>query len=185
MHYRSCESVDVEPGAVVDFWREAGASAWFGKSRAFDDELRRCFLRAHEEATVGRLGSWVNDPTGALALMILLDQFPRNAFRGTPRMYATDALARCYAERALSLHLDAEVDAELRLFFYLPFAHSERLEDQERSVRLHERLGYTANARRHRDIIRSFGRFPHRNPILGRTTTSEEQAFLDGGGFSG
>ncbi|MBN9168050.1 MAG: hypothetical protein BGO98_02880 [Myxococcales bacterium 68-20] len=180
-------STDARPGphAVVDFWHEAGAHEWFGKRRAFDAELRRRFLHLHEDASAGRLESWGHEATGALALMILLDQFPRNAFRGTPRMYATDALARYFADRAVRAGFDVQVDESLQIFFYLPFAHSEQLDDQDRSVALHERFGYASNARRHRDIIRRFGRFPHRNPILGRTMTSEEQAFLDAGGFAG
>lgn len=174
-----------EASEIVRYWRDAGPAEWFGKRRAFDDELRRRFLHVHEEAARGRLRAWTEDAEGALALLILLDQFPRNAFRGTPRMYATDPLARACASRAIDLGLDAQADDELRLFFYLPFAHSEVLADQERSVRLHERIGYAGNARRHHDIIRRFGRFPHRNEILGRPTSAREQAFLDAGGFAG
>jgi uncharacterized protein (DUF924 family) len=170
---------------VVDYWRVAGPDEWFDQRPDFDDELRRRFLATHELASAERLAAWVHQPESALALMILLDQFPRNAFRGTPRMYATDELARHYALQALQAGFDHRVESDMRLFFYLPFAHSERLEDQERSVVLHERIGYLENARRHSDIIRRFGRFPHRNPILGRTTTPEEQAFLDAGGFAG
>lgn len=173
------------PEEVVRYWKDAGPAKWFGKSRAFDDELRRLFLGVHEDAAAGRLETWATQPHGALALMILLDQFPRNAFRGTPRMYATDPPARYYADRSVRSGFDEVIDESLRLFFYLPFAHSEQLEDQDRSVELHERMGYAANARRHREIIRRFGRFPHRNPILGRAMSVEEQAFLDGGGFSG
>jgi uncharacterized protein (DUF924 family) len=170
---------------VVEFWREAGPREWFSKSRAFDAVFRRRFLGLHEDAAAGRLEGWLAAPESALGLVILLDQFPRNAFRGTPRMYATDALARRYADRALCSGFDEQVDEALRLFFYLPFAHSEDPADQARSVALHERIGYTANARRHQGVIRRFGRFPHRNAILGRTTTPEEQAFLDAGGFAG
>jgi uncharacterized protein (DUF924 family) len=170
---------------VVGFWRAAGPDEWFEQRSGFDEEFRRRFLEPHEHASGGHLDAWVDHPEGAMALMILLDQFPRNAFRGSARMYATDELARRYADRALQAGFDERVDAEMRLFFYLPFAHSERLEDQDRSVALHSRIGYLENARRHRDIIRRFGRFPHRNPILGRPMTPEEQAFLDAGGFAG
>lgn len=175
----------VSPETIVSFWREAGPGKWFSKDASFDTALRERFLHLHEHAAARRLDRWSHSVTGALALLILLDQFPRNAFRGTPRMYATDPLARHYADRAVRAGLDARVEESLRLFFYLPFAHSERLEDQERSVALHARLGYTANARRHRDIIRRFGRFPHRNGVFARETTPEEQAYLDDGGFSG
>lgn len=174
-----------EASEVVDFWRAAGPDEWFDQRPEFDEELRHRFLPTHELASTGGLDAWVHHFEGALALMILLDQFPRNAFRGTPRMYATDEIARRHALQALHARFDEQVDADMRLFFYLPFAHSERLEDQERSVALHERIGYSENARRHRDIIRRFGRFPHRNPILGRAMTPEEQAFLDAGGFAG
>lgn len=170
---------------VVEFWRDAGPVRWFGKEPAFDRRLRATFLALHERAAAEELEDWLVRPSGALALMILLDQFPRNAFRGTARMYATDPLARRYADRAVRAGHDEHVEEALRLFFYLPFAHSEHLEDQDRSVALHERIGYAANARRHREIIRRFGRFPHRNPIALRTTTAEEQAYLDAGGFSG
>lgn len=173
------------PEDVVDFWRSAGPSRWFSKDDAFDRTFRDRFLASHEEAASGRLDAWGDDPTGALALMILLDQFPRNAFRGTPRMYATDPLARRHADRAIALGHDEHVDESLRLFFYLPFSHSEDLADHDRSVRLHERIGYTSNALRHREIVRRFGRFPHRNAILGRVTTDEERSFLDAGGFGG
>lgn len=174
-----------EANDVVAFWRAAGPDEWFDQRPEFDEELRRRFLATHELAAAGRLDAWVHHCDGALALMILLDQFPRNAFRGTPRMYATDELARHHARQAVYAGFDQQVDADIRLFFYLPFAHSEQLVDQERSVSLHERIGYADNARRHHDIIRRFGRFPHRNPILGRATTPEEQAFLDAGGFAG
>lgn len=130
---------------------------------------------------------WAVSVEGALALLILVDQFPRNAFRGTARMYATD-------EKALKLAHEAEarghwsgVAADLRLFLALPFAHSEEIADQEVSVRLNRRLGepWLSHAEGHRDIIRRFGRFPHRNRVLDRETTPAEAEFLAGGGFGG
>jgi uncharacterized protein (DUF924 family) len=141
----------------------------------------------HEAAARGELNGWLATEDGALALMVLLDQFPRNAFRGTPRMYATDALARELANTAIAAGHDRAVDAQLQLFFYLPFGHSENPADQERSVALAQRLGQPSlsHAEGHRDIIRRFGRFPHRNPILGRGMRPEEQEFLDKGGFAG
>jgi uncharacterized protein (DUF924 family) len=170
---------------VVTFWREAGPNRWFSKNEAFDAEFRERFLAAHEDARAERLAFWVAEPEGALALLLLLDQFPRNSFRDTPRMYDTDALARAYAERAVQAGFDDRVDRNLRIFFYLPFEHSERMEDQDRSLALHEQIGFADYARHHRDLIVRFGRFPHRNAILGRTSTAEEQAFLDAGGFAG
>ncbi len=182
------ETAVTEPAEVVAFWRdEAGPGKWFAKDAAFDRRFRERFLRQHEAAAQGHLAHWADTPEGALALCILLDQFPRNAFRGTPRMYATDALARKLADAAIRAGHDRAIAPDLALFVYLPFGHSENLADQERSVRLAQRLGQPslAHAERHRDIIRRFGRFPHRNAILGRVMTPEEQRFLDEGGFSG
>ena len=172
--------------AVVEFWRRS-RSHWFRKSAAFDRELRERFLDLHFAAARRELDAWGLTPTGSLALLILLDQFPRNAFRGTAHMYATDALARHHARQAQARDHMAQVDEALRLFFCLPFAHSEDLADQDVSVALHARLGEDAmlHAREHRDIVLRFGRFPHRNPLLLRETTAEEQAFLDAGGFAG
>ena len=173
--------------AVVAFWRKAGAGLWFAKDDAFDRRFREHFLSLHEAAARGELGGWLATAEGALGLVVLLDQFPRNAFRGTPRMYATDALAREVATAAIDAGYDRAVPMELQLFFYLPYGHSENLNDQERSVALAQRLGQpnVSHAERHRDIIRRFGRFPHRNPILGRTMRPEEQKFLDDGGYAG
>jgi uncharacterized protein (DUF924 family) len=179
------------PGAtaadVVAFWREAGPARWFRKDAAFDAEFRTRFMAAHEAARRGELDTWANDAQGALALLILLDQFPRNAFRGTPRMFESDARAREVARQAVQAGLDAQVEPDLRNFFYLPFMHSEQLADQDVGVALAAKLGGEAlrYAKLHRDIIERFGRFPHRNPVLGRSTTPEEQRFLDGGGFGG
>ncbi|TKT71832.1 DUF924 family protein [Afipia massiliensis] len=172
--------------SIVDFWRNAGAAMWFAKDAGFDRDFRERFLNAHEAAVRGELEDWPVTPHGALALVILLDQFPRNAFRGTPRMYATDAMAREAATAAIDAGHD-EAMGELRLFFYLPFGHSEDVVDQERSVALARALGEPnlSHAKGHREIVRRFGRFPHRNPILGRAMTAEEQQFLDDGGYAG
>ena len=176
-----------EAVAVVDFWREAGAGRWFAKDSAFDRRFRDRFLSWHEAAARGELSHWRASATGALALVLLLDQFPRNAFRGTPRMYATDAMVREAAAAAIDAGHDRVAETELQIFFYLPFAHSEDLADQDRSVALVRRLGQPnlSHAESHRNIVRRFGRFPHRNPILGRPTTREEQWFLDDGGYAG
>ena len=173
--------------AVVEFWREAGPKLWFAKDAAFDRRFRDRFLPLYEAAAQGELNEWSATAEGALALVLLLDQFPRNAFRGTPRMYATDILARQLADAAIEAGLDHAVEPQLSLFFYLPFGHSENLADQERSVALARRLGQPnlSHAERHRDIVRRFGRFPHRNPILGRAMTEAEQRYLDEGGYAG
>jgi uncharacterized protein (DUF924 family) len=172
---------------TVGFWRSAGPALWFAKDAHFDARFRERFLSRHEAAARGELADWAASPQGALALLILLDQFPRNAFRGTARMYATDPDARRAARAAVAAGHDRAVEPELQKFFYLPFAHSERMADQNLSVALCARLGGVdhAHARRHRDIVRRFGRFPHRNPILGRPMRAEEQAYLDAGGYAG
>jgi uncharacterized protein (DUF924 family) len=181
---------DALPSAadVVRFWTEAGRLRWFRKDEAFDAEFRSRFLAAHEVAARGESMAWLGTSDGALALLILLDQFPRNAFRGTARVYATDALARNVAHEAVLRGHDARAATDdLRNFFYLPFMHSEWLPDQDRALQLCQRLGNDAgqHATGHRDVIARFGRFPHRNALLGRKTTPEEQAFLDAGGFQG
>jgi len=174
-------------GEVVAFWRDAGPAKWFAKDPDFDARFRARFLDAHMAAAARRLDGWLGDAEGALALMILLDQFPRNTYRGTAHMFATDPLARHFAGRAVRDGLDRQVPRELRIFFYLPFEHSESAQDQARCLELVQ--GLEAETVRyavvHRDIIERFGRFPHRNAALGRDTTPEEQAFLDGGGFAG
>src|SRR5215475_15057517 len=170
---------------IVSFWQKAGPDRWFKKDSAFDDEIRERFLAAHEAATAGHLSGWEQTAQGALALLILLDQFPRNMFRGEARAFATDALARAVAAGALVRGFDGQVPKELFNFFYLPFEHSEDIADQERCIALNKATGDAENlkwAELHADIIRRFGRFPHRNAALGRVTTPEEQAFLDGGG---
>lgn len=167
---------------VVTFWEGAGSAKWFRKDPAFDAEFRERFLALHEQAAAGRLDGWATESKGALALLLLLDQFPRNAFRGTARMYATDPKALEVADRALEAGLDEGVEPALRLFFYLPFSHSEALADQERAVLLHERIRFTEHAIGHRDVVRRFGRFPHRNAILSRASTPEEEAYLAGEG---
>jgi len=173
---------------IVAFWREAGPDRWFNKDTDFDADIRRRFLTTHEAAAAGQLTAWEATAEGALALLLLLDQFPRNMFRGSARAFATDPLARAVAAGALLRGFDAQVAADLRTFFYLPFEHSEDMADQERCIALYKAAGDTDNlkwAELHADIIRRFGRFPHRNVILGRATTPDEQVFLDNGGFAG
>jgi uncharacterized protein (DUF924 family) len=172
---------------LVAFWRDAGAKRWFKPDVEFDRRFRETYLALHEGAARGDLGGWLATADGALALVLLLDQFPRNAFRGTRRVYETDALAVDVAEAAIARGHDRAAEAPLQVFFYLPFMHSERLPDQEKSLALVRRIGEhnLKYAIGHHDIIRRFGRFPHRNAILGRATTADEQRFLDEGGFGG
>lgn len=173
---------------VVSFWREAGPKAWFKKDETFDDEIRRRFLPTHEAAAAGKLSAWENSAEGALALLILLDQFPRNMFRGSSRMFDTDPMARAIAAGSIVRGFDAQVASEMRGFFYLPFEHSEDIADQKRCVAFYKAIDDADGlkwAELHADIVRRFGRFPHRNAVLGRATTAEEQKFLDEGGFGG
>ena len=174
------------PGDVVAFWREAGYQQWFAGGDGFDRQCESLFLAAHFAAARREHESWMDSAEGALALLILLDQIPRNVFRGSAHSYASDPLARHYAARALDVGFDLDVDPALRIFFYMPFEHSEALADQERAVALVAPLdpGYARYAQAHRDVIARFGRFPHRNRALGRISTADEQAYLDaGGGF--
>ena len=178
----------VGPQDVLTFWRAAGPPKWFRKNVDFDREITQRFLACHEAAAAGGLAEWEATPEGALALLILLDQFPRNMFRDSARAFATDPLARAVAVRAVARGLHRQVPSGERMFFQLPFEHSENLADQERSLALSREInGGKADsyAEGHADIIRRFGRFPHRNATLGRLSTTEEQAFLDGGGFAG
>jgi uncharacterized protein (DUF924 family) len=173
---------------VLAFWKEAGPEKWYKKDEAFDRAIRDNFLATYEAAAAGRLSPWEDTADSALALIIVLDQFPRNMFRDSPRAWATDRLARDVADASISQGFDQAIGKDLRAFFYLPFMHSEDLEDQLYCVELCRKLGNEDNlkyAEIHADVIRRFGRFPHRNPVLGRETTPQEQAFLDSGGFAG
>jgi uncharacterized protein (DUF924 family) len=172
-----------EAAAVAAFWREAGPKRWFKTDAAFDAEFRAHFLALHEAAARGELDDWGATAEGSLALVLLLDQFPRNCFRESPRTFATDPQARAAADRAIAAGHDRAVSDDLAMFFYLPFMHSEELADQDRSVALCSRLGDANHAKRHREIVARFGRFPHRNEILGRESTPEEREHLARGGY--
>ena len=177
-----------EAVALLGFWREAGAGRWYAKSEAFDAAIRSRFADLHAAAAAGGLADWLETAEGALASVILLDQFSRHLYRGDARSFAQDEQARHIAALSFDAGFDTHTDPPLRAFFYLPFMHSEALADQDRSVTLCHAIPDRANlpyARDHRRIIRRFGRFPHRNVILGRHTTAAEQAFLDEGGFAG
>ena len=176
------------PSTILTFWRAAGFERWFCKHDAFDAEIAMRFSDTQRAAARGDLDDWQSTDDGTLALLIVLDQFPRNLFRGTPQAFATDAKAREIAVSAIDRGVDARVDPASRLFIYLPLEHSENLTDQQRSVAHFKALGDERQlqyAVLHRDIIARFGRFPHRNAVLGRVTTPDERAFLDKGGFAG
>jgi uncharacterized protein (DUF924 family) len=178
----------IGPMDVLAFWLMAGPDKWFEKDPGFDAEIAARFAGVWRAAADGELAPWEETPEGALALAIVLDQFPRNMFRGQARMYEADVLARAVVARALMRGFDQQVALLERRFFYLPFMHSEDLADQERCVALARGYGdeeFMCYAAQHADIVRRFGRFPHRNAALGRATSPEEQAFLDAGGFAG
>jgi uncharacterized protein (DUF924 family) len=178
----------IGPPDVLAFWRAAGPDKWFEKDPAFDAEVAARFAGLWGTAAEGGLAPWEETPEGALALVIVLDQFPRNMFRGEARTYSTDAAARGAADRALARGFDQQIARPERQFFYLPFMHSEDHADQERCVTLARGYGddeFTRYAQDHAEIVRRFGRFPHRNAALRRATSTEKQAFLDCGGFAG
>lgn len=177
----------IAPSDILTFWRDAGYQRWYGKDQAFDDSIRDRFMSVWEAARDGKLVGWQDSDDGVLALLIVLDQFSRNMFRNDPRAFSTDHLARAVANRAIAEGRDLRADPELRAFIYLPFEHSENLADQERSVALFTPLGEDSLkwAVMHADIIRKFGRFPHRNAVLGRASSEAESAYLASGGFAG
>ena len=168
-------------------------SEWFRKDAAFDDQIRSRFLPGVEAALAGELTAWADERQGLLAMLILLDQFPRNLFRGEAKAFAGDPRARSLAESALAKGWDKDLSAVEKLFVYLPFEHSEALADQERSVALFSALaaghsgceGFLDYAYRHHEVIARFGRFPHRNAALGRLSTPDEAGYLaqPGSGF--
>ncbi len=175
---------------ILDFWFGPEArqprDAWFTRSDAFDQDIRERFGDALAAGIAGAFGEWCTTPQGSLARVVLLDQLTRNAFRGTPRAFAGDAGALATAELAIERAFDRTLDPHERWFLYMPFEHSESLAMQDRSVALFAALASETGvdaplpwAERHRDVIRRFGRFPHRNDILGRASTPEELAFLE------
>jgi len=177
----------ITPQSVIDFWQHTGPKRWFAKDDAFDALFRDTFFTTHLQAARRELEHWLDSAEGALALLILLDQYPRNAFRGTAHMFATDPLARHYAHRMVEAGLDQLIEPALRAFCYLPFEHSEAPADQQRSLDLNQHLDQSTYhwAKEHAEIIQRFGRFPHRNEVLARTTTDAEREFLTAGGFAG
>ncbi|MEJ2360035.1 MAG: DUF924 domain-containing protein [Gammaproteobacteria bacterium] len=168
---------------LIDFWfSERVAKFWFNSTPAFDDELRAHFADTYAAACRGELDDWQTSAEGALALVILFDQIPLNIYRGQSRSFASEERARRVASQAISRGLDQHLPGAQKAFMYLPYMHSENLEDQETSVKLFTRAGLEKNLRfahHHREIVRRFGRFPHRNAILGRESTAEEVAWLE------
>ncbi|MDX1823596.1 MAG: DUF924 family protein [Thiohalomonadales bacterium] len=170
------------PSGIVEFWfSDAVRPLWFNSTLEFDKQLRDRFEPVWQQAVQGKLDSWAENAEGALALVILLDQIPLNIYRGDPRSFSTEAKARDIAARVIEKSWDRELTDEQKAFLYMPFMHSESLEDQNRSVKLYEAAGLKDNlkfAKHHRDLIHRFGRFPHRNKILGRQSTAAENTYL-------
>lgn len=172
---------------VVRFWRDAGPKTWFTKDETFDGRCRG-FEKAHQAAARRELMNWELEAESALALVLLLDQIPRNIYRYSPHAFASDLLAQGVTQRAIARGFDAATEVALRVFFYLPLEHAEDIGLQDEGLRLTAALPdpeYFKYAKIHRDIIARFGRFPHRNLVLGRASTAEELAFLAEGGFAG
>jgi uncharacterized protein (DUF924 family) len=178
----SASGSDAWIGEVIDFWfRALPREAWFRKDADVDRKIRDRFLALYDELAVCTADNLSASADKALAAVIVLDQFPRNMFRDTANAFATDGLALAIARQAIASGLDQELPAEQRIFLYLPFEHSEALADQLRCIDLTEKLGeaeYARYARLHHDVIARFGRFPHRNALLGRASTPDEEAFL-------
>jgi len=170
------------PQSIVDFWfSDAVRPLWFKSTAEFDNQLRDRFGMVWQDAAAGKLDSWAESAEGALALVILLDQIPLNIYRGKARSFSTEAKAREIAERAIDKGWDTTLPDEQKAFLYMPFMHSETLADQDQAVALYQAAGLEDNlkfAQHHQDIIQRFGRFPHRNEILGRDSTEAEEAYL-------
>jgi uncharacterized protein (DUF924 family) len=196
-----------DPDAVLDFWfgklddtgraDKPHADRWWSKDAAIDAEIKERFAALHTAVIAGRLSSWLDRPHSRLAYIIVLDQFSRNIYRGTPAMFGADETALYAALSGIDVGMDRQLPQDERSFFYMPLMHSEQLALQERCVDLYQTLSQEVSGRaraamlqtigfaeRHRDIVKRFGRFPHRNAILGRTSTPDEQLFLDGPGAS-
>ena len=182
------------PDKILDFWfgppgsveRDRPREVWFKGDAGYDAVLRDSFLADQRRAAAGELDAWTATPEGSVALLLLLDQLPRNLYRGTPQAFSTDARAREIAGITVPRGFDQDLPPLWRWFVYLPFEHSEKIGDQTRSIALFEALPAAAEhdqakdyARLHYDVIKRFGRFPHRNAILGRQSTPEEVAFLE------
>ena len=173
---------------VLDFWSQLGSKGWWVKNPEVDAEIHEKFGALHADACQGKLDEWADTSDGALALIIILDQFSRNMFREDARCFSQDNKSLEIAKTALVKGLDKNAREDLRVFFYLPFEHSEKIADQEKSVLLQYSIsepGALKAALEHREIIKRFGRFPHRNQFLGRHTTPAEKAYLEDGGFKG
>ncbi|KIN60773.1 hypothetical protein Z945_1752 [Sulfitobacter noctilucae] len=180
----------VSPEEILEFWiDEIGPKGWYAVDDALDETIRSRFLSTWEAACEGKFSLWLTYPSGALAYIILMDQFPRNMFRGEAKAFASDRIALAAAKSAVDRGWDMRIDVPVRQFFYLPMMHSENLMDQDRCVRLmcgrmgEEGASNLLHARAHREVIRRFGRFPYRNAALARSSTQLEQSYMSDGGY--
>ncbi len=179
--------IDKDAAAVLEFWLQAGPKSWFARDDDFDAAMRNRFASLHEEASQGQHDDWADSPDGALALVLVLDQFSRNLFRDDARAFAQDGHALKIAKDALDRGFDKKVDPAVFVFFYMPYMHSESILDQRSCIRLFHAANKSDNmtyAIIHHHVIARFGHFPHRNQAIGRPTSPAEQRFLDDGGFS-
>ena len=188
LHYRKVNMASIKD--ILDFWfAEEMRTKWFASTPQLDATIRDQYEPVWEAAMQGELEGWLDSPQGCLALAIILDQFPLNMFRGTPKSFASETKSREVARHAIHEGYDKQIDTARLAFLYMPFMHSENLADQDLSVQLFEAAGLENNlrfAQHHREIVRRFGRFPHRNAILGRGSTAEELVYLDSKeGFKG
>ena len=173
---------------ILDFWQnEVKEAGWYKTDPELDEKIRSRYLEMWHDARDGAYDHWCCGPEKSLAFLILLDQFPRNMFRGSSDSFATDAKARKVAKRSIFVGNDLKIDGPMRQFFYLPLRHSEVQADQDTSVRMcmmrYNPDGKLVHARAHREVIRQFGRFPYRNDALGRVTTKAEREYLDAGAY--
>ena len=178
----------VKPDEVMNFWAKAGSEKWWAKNDEFDAQIKQKFDTTHTYANTGRLDDWIETPDTTLAFVIVLDQFSRNMFRNDARAFAQDKQCVAIVRSAIANGFDRKLRSDIGMFIYLPLMHSENISDQEQCLIEMERLkleNEIYHAKLHLNIIKKFGRFPHRNSILGRKTTPEEQAFLEDGGFAG
>jgi len=179
----------INPSDIITFWQdEVGPAGWYIVDPALDQKIRDRFLDFWHDVRAGEYDDWAGNPEGSLAMLIAIDQFPRNMFRGSGDSFATDSKARCIAKRAIFAAYDQKIPEPMRQFFYLPLMHSEVLADQDTCMRMYK-LNMTGEGRflhprAHREVIRKFGRFPYRNKAMGRLSTLAEKDYIAAGGYS-
>lgn len=173
----------IEPNHIINYWySEKMRKHWFASTKSVDDEIRNHYLSVWQKAADGKLNHWKSSPEGCLALAIILDQFPLNMFRNSAKSFATEQSAVEITKHAIALHFDEQVEKDKRAFLYMPLMHSENMSDQDLSLAMFEKSDLNENARfaaHHRNIIKTYGRFPHRNSILERESTEAEIDYLN------